>query len=144
MVGMVEQRLSDGTRIAQLLASEIEGLGGPLASASVVDATPDVEPTPAGAFAYAVGIGEDDEISAEGGNNNGDGAEQIAEVFVYPERIRVEFGASQQLAAAAADENGLRARPKASQPPRTLVFIEDGAAIKRMSRVFEAVVAAQR
>lgn len=60
---MVERRLSDGTRIAQLLASEIDGLGGPLEPASVVDADPDVEPTADGALAYRIvydgeGIGE--------------------------------------------------------------------------------------
>lgn len=52
---MVEDRITDGKRIGQLLASELTGLErGPLAEVSVVDADPDVEPTAAGAFAYAV------------------------------------------------------------------------------------------
>lgn len=52
---MVEDRITDGTRIGQLLASELTGReSGPLADVSVVDADPDVEPTPDGAFAYAV------------------------------------------------------------------------------------------
>lgn len=52
---MVEDRVTDGTRIAQLLASELTGLErGPLSEVSVVDADPDVDPTVDGTFAYAV------------------------------------------------------------------------------------------
>jgi hypothetical protein len=137
---MVNRRLSDGTRIAQLLASEIEGLGGPLEPAAVVDADPDVEPTPDGTFAYAVAVGAD----SESWTGNDRSAEEIADVFVQPERVRVEFTLDQQLAAEAAGKEGLRVRPKASQPPRTLVFVEDGAEVKRTSRVLEAVVAARK
>lgn len=133
---MVERRLSDGKRIAQLLASEIEGLGGPLEPAAVVDAEPDVEPTVDGAFAYAVAV---DAAGAE----SGDDAERIATVFVQPERVRVEFAVGQQRAAQAASEGDLRVRPKATQPPRTLVFVEDGADVKRVGRVFEAVLEAR-
>ncbi len=141
---MVERRLSDGTRIAQLVASEIEGLGGPLGPASVVDATPDVEPTAAGAVAYTVAVSaERNGVEDEHQRPDERGSEQIADVFVQPERVRVEFAAGQQLAAEVAAENGLRVRPKASEPPRTLVFVEDGAEVKRASRVFEAVVAAR-
>lgn len=121
---MVERRLSDGVRIAQLLASEIEGHGGPLAAVSVVDADPDVEPTVEGAFAYAV---------------ERDGR-RIAAAYVHPERVRIEFVAEADRAAAAAREGGLRVRPAATDPPRTLVFVEDGAAVKRALRTVEAVV----
>ena len=52
---MVEDRVTDGKRIGQLLASELTGLErGALAEVSVVDADPDVEPTADGTFAYAV------------------------------------------------------------------------------------------
>ncbi|WP_336337175.1 hypothetical protein [Haloarcula brevis] len=52
---MVEDRITDGRRIGQLLASELTGLQrGPLAEVAVVDADRDVEPTPDGAFAYRV------------------------------------------------------------------------------------------
>lgn len=149
---MVERRLSDGTRVAQLLASEIDGLGGPLEPASVVDADPDVEPTPDGAFAYAVAVETAGERSDVGSDEDTDGdeaadsekhenaAERIAAVFVQPERVRVEFTARQQRSADAATRVGLRVRPKASRPPRTLVFVEDGAEVKRTTRVFETVV----
>ncbi|MFC6975756.1 hypothetical protein ACFQL1_15560 [Halomicroarcula sp. GCM10025709] len=56
---MVEDRVTDGKRIGQLLASELTGLDrGPLGSVSVVDADPDVEPTPEGALAYRLTAGE--------------------------------------------------------------------------------------
>ena len=49
---MVEDRLTDGKRIAQFVASEVEGHEElPL---SVADADPDVEPTEDGAFAYRI------------------------------------------------------------------------------------------
>jgi hypothetical protein len=52
---MVKDRIADGRRIGQLLASELTGLQrGPLSDVSVVDADRDVEPTPEGAFAYRV------------------------------------------------------------------------------------------
>lgn len=133
---MVERRLSDGKRIAQLLASEIEGLGGPLDPAAVVDAEPDVEPTVDGAFAYAVAV---DAVAPE----TEDGSERIAAVFVQPERVRVEFVVGQRRAARTASEEDLRVRPKASHPPRTLVFVEDGADVKRVNSVFEAVLEAR-
>jgi hypothetical protein len=54
----------------------------------------------------------------------------------------VEFVATPDVAADAAADEGLRVRPKAVRPPRTLVFVEDGATVKRGVAVFEAVVAA--
>lgn len=54
---MVEDRITDGTRIGQLLASELTGLErGPLGSVSVVDADTDAEPSPAGTPAYGVAV----------------------------------------------------------------------------------------
>lgn len=123
---MVRDRLRDGKRIAQLLASEIEGDGGRLASLTVTDADADVEPTTDGAFAYAVG----------------DGDERIAEVYVQSDRARVEFLLGQDVAADAGGERDLRVRPKAVRPPRTLVFVEDGAQVKWILPVFEAVLSA--
>jgi hypothetical protein len=52
---MVNDRLTDGKRIGQLLASELTGLErGPLGAVSVVDADPDVEPTADGALAFRI------------------------------------------------------------------------------------------
>jgi hypothetical protein len=123
---MVEKRLTDGRRIAQLLASEVTGHSDALRTLSVTEADPDVEPTPDGAFAY--GIDRDDE--------------RVAAVFVQPDRVRVEFERAVDVAADAASEAGLRVRPKAVEPPRTLVFVEDGAQVKWLLSTLRAVVSA--
>ncbi|EMA58696.1 hypothetical protein [Halorubrum lipolyticum] len=139
---MVAERLTDGLRIGQLLASEITGDEGRLRDLALTDADPDVEPTPDGALAYRV---------VRGGHGNGD--DPVAEAFVQPDRLRLEFVAESgwdgtddapdrpEIAADAAGDAGLRVRPKAVRPPRTLVFVEDGAQVKRALSVFEAVVA---
>ena len=71
---MVEDSVSDGKRIAQLLASELTGLDiGPLADASVADAVPDATPSPEGTEAYRL--------------NDRDGT--VATVSMYPDHARV-------------------------------------------------------
>ncbi len=122
---MVEERITDGRRIAELLASELDGRDdGVLDRATVTNADRDVEPTADGARAYDVTVDE----------------ERIARAFVYDERMRLEFEADQEQAAETADRLGLRVRPKAVEPPRTLVFVESGADVKRASDVVQAVV----
>lgn len=50
---MVEESVTDGKRIAQLLASEFTGLDrGPLGAVEVADAVPGAEPSNAGTEAY--------------------------------------------------------------------------------------------
>ncbi|KYH26099.1 hypothetical protein HAPAU_11910 [Halalkalicoccus paucihalophilus] len=121
---MVEERLADGTRIAQLLASEVDGrVAGILDTLSVRGANPEVEPTANGAFAYA--------IEADG--------DRLAAVYVHPDRAHVEFSASETVVEAAESE-GLRVRPKATRPPKTLVFVEDGAQVKRAVSVLGRAV----
>ncbi|GAB6880011.1 hypothetical protein JCM17823_22850 [Halorubrum gandharaense] len=138
---MVQDRLDDGVRIAQLLASEISGNEGRLKPLAVSDADPDVEPTADGALAYTV------RVAGEAEPVDGDEATPVAEVYVQPDRIRVEFTVAPDVAADAAaeagSEEGLRVRPKAVHPPRTLVFVEDGAQVKWVLPVFEAVLAAR-
>ncbi|MFC7175934.1 hypothetical protein [Halosegnis marinus] len=122
---MVEDRTTDGRRLAELLSSEIHGRdSGPLGRLSVADADPDVEPDEFGAYAYAVAL---------------DG-ERVAEVAVHPDRIHAAFAHGVEAAVAAGGDAGLRVRPKAVEPPRTLVFAEDGAEVKRLTDVFVAVV----
>ncbi|WP_411964264.1 hypothetical protein [Haloferax sp. YSMS24] len=125
---MVVDRLTDGTRIAQLLASELTGHEAAFATLSVVDADTDVEPTDDGALAYAVAAADADE--------------RVAEVYVQPDRARVEFLAHPDVTAEAASDEGLRVRPKAVRPPRTLVFVEDGAQVKWILPAFRALVEA--
>ncbi|MFO7832983.1 MAG: hypothetical protein R6V31_02730 [Halohasta sp.] len=144
---MVQDRLRDGTRIAQLVASELTGDRGALDQVVVAEADPDVEPTPDGAFAYRVDHIADPAAIAvgdRGGTTVDADAERttLASVFVQPERARVEFVVAPDVAADAAAEAELRVRPKAVDPPRTLVFVADGAEAKRVMPVFRTVVAA--
>ncbi|PHQ39773.1 hypothetical protein DJ69_04420 [Halorubrum persicum] len=137
---MVDERLTDGVRIGQLLASEISGNEGRLRDLALSDADPDAEPTPDGALAYRVV------------RDGGSAADLVAEAYVQPDRLRVEFvgGVGRddgsdatdipEVVADAAGGEGLRVRPKAVRPPRTLVFVENGAQVKRVLPVFEAVV----
>jgi hypothetical protein len=119
---MVEDRLSDGVRIAQLLSSEITGLGS-LDALTVVDADAEVEPTVDGRLAYRL---------------ERDGT-PFAAVYVHPDRARIELREGHERAVAAAEDQELRVRPKAVEPPRTIVFVEDGAQVKRAARLLEAL-----
>ncbi|WP_251343375.1 hypothetical protein [Haloplanus halophilus] len=123
---MVDSGLSDGVRIAQLLASDLVGHEDRLAAVTVTDSDPDVEPTADGRRAYV--------IRADG--------DPLATAFVHPERARLEFRTANEAVVGAADDAGLRVRPKAVDPPRTVVFVEDGAEVKRALGVVEAAVAA--
>lgn len=130
---MVEERIEDGTRIAQLLASELDGRAdGGFDALALAEADPDVDPTADGAFAYAVVVERDDGATS-------DDPRRLAEVFVHPDRVRVEFLEDVDEAAERAGEAGLRVRPKATEPPRTLAFVESGAAVKAAADVFEAL-----
>jgi hypothetical protein len=136
---MVDDRLTDGVRIGQLLASEISGNEGRLRDLALADADPDVEPTADGALAYRI-------VRAVDGDAAAADEREVAEVYVQPDRVRIEFVGGDgeadlpKVAADAADEAGLRVRPKAVRPPRTLVFVEDGAQVKRALPVLSAVV----
>lgn len=128
---MVDERLDDGVRTAQLLASELssDAVRPPFA---VVDADPEVKPSPDGARAYQVVLERDRE------------EQPVATVAVHPDRAHAAFRATDAapdlpaVAAEAADDAGLPARPKAVTPPQTLVFVPDGAAVKRVLPVFGA------
>jgi len=124
---MSTDRISDGHRLAQLLASELES-GASADAFAVTDADPEVEPTPEGALAYRV--------------RDTRGDESITTVYVQPDRARVEFRARPAAVADAAAAEELRVRPKAAEPPRTVVFVEDGAQVKRVLPAFEAALAA--
>ncbi|QHS17810.1 hypothetical protein GWK26_12005 [haloarchaeon 3A1-DGR] len=145
---MVDDRLRDGVRIAQLLSSEVTGEAGRLRDLEVADADPDVEPTLDGALAYrivrvpeaemdAADVSESDGETTTAGEVSDD-ATTIAEAFVQPERVRLEFRAGVDRVADVAADADLRVRPKAVRPPRTIVFLEDGAAVKRVLPALEA------
>lgn len=130
---MTQDELNDGVRIAQLLASEITGGKGRLRALAVSDADPEVEPTTDGTLAYTVRAAD---VEVESTRDD----DAIAEVYVQPDRARVEFVVAPELAADVAQVEDLRVRPKATRPPRTLVFVENGAQVKWILPVFEAVL----
>lgn len=115
---MVEDRITDGKRIAQLLSSELSGRDrGALAAFDVVDADPDAEPSPDGTEAYGVAVR----------------GERVGTVRLYPEAaaLAVDRGAD-SLAAAVRG-------PDLSVTDDGAVRIESGAAVKR---AVDALVAA--
>ncbi|MDV7348925.1 hypothetical protein R3751_03930 [Halorubrum distributum] len=133
---MVTDRLADGVRIAELLASEVTGNESDLRGLTVVDADRDVEPTADGALAYR--------IARERAETDDGATEALAEVSVQPDRALIEAVVAPDAAADAAREVDLRVRPKAVHPPRTLVFVEDGAQVKRALAVLEGLRDASR
>ena len=142
---MVTGEITDGTRIGRLFASEVHGHErGALGRFGVVEATPDVEATEAGAFAFAIATddgGKSGSVDAEHANSRVEAASggRLAEAYVHPDRLRLEFLAGVEAAAEAGRSAGLRTRPKAVEPPRTLVFVERGADAKAALRVARRV-----
>lgn len=116
---MVEDRVTDGRRIAELLASEVRGRSdGPLGALSVVDVR-DVEPTSDGARAYRIAAGDD----------------RIASVHVHPEGVALAVAGGWEIGATARAA-GLAVRP-ADERGDTVVCVPSGAAVKRARDVLE-------
>lgn len=124
---MVEKRITDGKRIAQLLSSELTGREiGVLDELAVVDADPDVVPTEDGGVAYSVAV--------EGN--------VFADVFVQPEQAYLELQTGLDAAMESAEDEGLRVRPKDTESPQALVFVETGAEVKGAVQVLVAAAEA--
>jgi len=124
--------VTDGRRIAQLLASELDGReDGALARVAVTDADPDVEPSADGALAYRLTVTD---RAADAG--------PLGAAYVHPDRVRVELRTGPAAAADAGAEAGLHVRPKPAEPPRTLLFVESGAEVKRAADAVAAAVEA--
>lgn len=118
---MVDDRLRDGKRIAQLLASELDGREtGPLAAVTVVDADRDAEPSEDGTEAYGIAL--------EGAS--------IGTVALFPEYAEVRLSAGADSAARTAADEGLPARRDGED---VCLRVESGAAVKR---AVDAIVAA--
>lgn len=117
---MVESEIRDGQQIASLLEAEIEGFEAPPFGRLTVDWQ--AGKSGDGVPAYVVSEGDSTLFST----------------VVQTERIYLEFRTLQAEVAEAADEAGLRARPKATDPPATLVFVERGADVKRVIDVLRA------
>lgn len=109
---MVDDRVTDGKRIAQLLASELTGLEtGGLASVSVVDADRDVTPDESGPLAYRIAVDR----------------EPVGTVHVYPEYVEVRFADS--------DTGG-----GTRFPDGDVLTVRDGASVKQAVDVIHAAV----
>jgi hypothetical protein len=110
---MVDDRITDGKRIAQLLSSELSGReSGPLADVAVVDADPEADPVPDGATAYHVSYRD----------------ERVGTVRLYPDRADLTLSASDALDADAVvgRADGLDLDAEGETVP-----IASGAAVKR-------------
>jgi hypothetical protein len=138
---MVEESVADGRRIAELLSSEVDGrVDGVLDRLAVVNPDRSAEGTPDGERAYDVvrsveGAWDDARTRHTPDDTE---SELLAEVYVHEDRARIEFRDGQNAAAETAEELSLRVRPKAVRPPRTLVFVENGAEVKRAVDAVEA------
>lgn len=129
---MTDERVTSGRRIAELLASEVTArTNGPLSHLTLVDVHSEVDGSETGTFAYAITLDDDDDTTT-----------RLAEVFVHPDRVRLEFHAGIDSVSAVGEKANLRVRPKAVEPPRVLVFIEDGGEIKRALDVISAAISA--
>lgn len=115
---MVEERITDGRRIAQLLASEVEGReDGGLGALSVADADREVEPTPEGARAYDIVRG----------------STAVACVFVHEDRARLEYEDRMRSVLEEAEDLTVR-----EEDGRMVLEIGSGAAVKRGARALSA------
>jgi hypothetical protein len=125
---MVEDRVTDGGRIAQLLASELSGRAdGALARLSVVDADRDAEPAPEGTTAYGIAV---------------DGR-RVGDVSLYPDRAELHLesvaappskdpsGGSLDLDAVAEGVRGSGVTAERTTAGAVVVTIAFGAAVKR-------------
>jgi hypothetical protein len=121
---MVEDRVTDGKRIAQLLSSELSGRDrGTLGDVSVVDADPDADPSPEGAVGYRVAYRD----------------ERVGTVRLYPDAatLTVDSGGDPTGDGPATDDPlGDRVADAAAGPDLSVtddgaVRIESGAAVKR-------------
>lgn len=124
---MTEQG-DDGRTIASRLARTVEEGGDRLGGVRVVDEAESAGPSTADPTARGTHLYTFDY----------DGT-HIAEVYVHPERVHLEFPAEPDVAAATGTEAGLRVRPKAVRPPRALVFVESSGQVKPALDVVAAV-----
>ena len=157
---MVESRVTDGERIAELLAAEIEGRhDGGLGRLSVTNVDTDAEPGHHGDRIFdVVRVEKSHGGSAADGSSDGGATENpsnqdsagksstesptdelVATAHVHDDRIHLALRTAQETAHERAAALDLRTRPKATTPPQTLVFVESGAEVKRAARVLSAV-----
>ena len=120
---MVDDRITDGKRTAQLLASELTGrTDGPLGRLTVVDAERDAEPSPDGPVAYGIAV---------------DG-ERVADVRLFSDSIEIRVAdLDPEALTDALAGPGVRARV---EDGAAIVAIDYGAAVKRAVDALAAAV----
>ncbi|MCU4924687.1 hypothetical protein OB905_01640 [Halobacteria archaeon AArc-dxtr1] len=145
---MVERRITDGRRIAELLASELDGrTDGALAHLAVTDANRDVEPTSEGSRAYDVRrtVGEtdtaDDRVETARDDAPVEPARDrlLAQVFVHDEGATVVVETARETAREAATARDLPVDADPSRFDGIAVTVPTGAATKRAADVLAAV-----
>lgn len=125
----MDETVTDGERIAELLRAEVAGRSdGALAGF-------DVEALPGGDTADRSRDGPGEPafrvVHAD---------RTVATVAAQPDRALVTATHRADVAFERAREGGLRARPRGTDPPATLVFVESGGSVKRAVDVLVAVV----
>jgi hypothetical protein len=125
---VVKDRVDEGRRVAELLSSELTGREDPpFGQVAVTDPDTDVEPSPDGARAF--------DISVDG--------TRVAQVFVHPDRARLDLHARPAAAREALEATDLRWRPAGGGTPKVIVFLPDGVAVKRVLEVIGAVATSE-
>jgi len=123
---MVEERITDGKRIAELLSSELSAREtGPLASISVIDADRDAAPSKDGTPAYGIAI---------------DGT-HVGTVALFPEYARVTLSVGVDAVVETAGDVGVPAR---REDGTAVLQVESGAAVKPATDVIAAAVESRR
>lgn len=114
---MVEDRITSGKRIAQLLSSELSGRDrGILGDLAVVDADPDADPSPEGAVGYRVAYRD----------------ERVGTVRLYPDAAALSVARDTAADHSLADRVAEAVEgPDLSVTDDGSVRVESGAAVKR-------------
>jgi hypothetical protein len=137
---MVEERLTDGYRIAELLASEIDGRrSGPVADLAVANADRTVDGTPAGERAYDVRLLSGDRDPRREPTPD-DAGELFGRVFVHETGATLALEAHSDAAAAAAAAGGLDTE-ESWREGLLAIRLEYGAQSKRAIDALEAALA---
>lgn len=119
---MVEDCITDGKRIAELLASELSGReSGPLAQVSVSDANREATPSEDGTPAYS--------IASDRG--------QIGVVSLFPDYARVTLTVGAEAVVESSASKGIPAR---REDDDAVLRVESGAAVKQAADLIAAAV----
>ncbi|MCU4718255.1 hypothetical protein [Halapricum hydrolyticum] len=119
---MVEERITDGKRIAQLLASELSAREtGPLARVEVIDADRDATPSEDGTPAYGIAVDEVD----------------VGTASLFPDYVRVTVSVGTDAVIETAGNAGVPAR---REDDMAVLQVESGAAVKPAVDVIAAAV----